>query len=380
MNEYASAEEERWIPPITVAPEDGESIRGLLLRYCDENGWPTLRQFCIFIGITPAGISQGKGLDTLAIALGVPEAALVQLVYDRVSNHAVDFQGQRLPTSLLQTKNRSVCPECIASEGHSRWWWEFDFAPICHEHSLRLVDTCGCGKPLTWGDASLGCCKECSVEGLQPELKRDHSEIGEYESWCLRKLGIIGIEGPGTPLLDGLDLRTANHIVESIGVLVEFGFSEYRPVTPSTAEDGRLLRELGFKTISTEGGLEYFGTHLYADFVRSTGKALPERPIEIFGWFATEFQFVRSLYPEFTAALCRTLEIALDIPVTDLFRMDFVSLRTVVISLGIPEELVKDFLLLNGNADALLEHPSGTLIRYDVEAGIRTMAAEMRRH
>jgi hypothetical protein len=176
--------EHKWVPPFRVVPQEHESLKGLLLRLCDVHAWPTLNHFCRLLGTTPAAIRRGDDVGIIAEALSIPVDALEDLAPKQISSKVIEYFGHRLPRTALE-KRRKACPECVRGEGHAKWWWELKYLETCPDHGLALVDRCGCGKPLSWNDASRNRCRDCTASGKRTELQSVHAHMGSFERWCM---------------------------------------------------------------------------------------------------------------------------------------------------------------------------------------------------
>ena len=77
---------------------------------------------------------------------------------------SITIRGVPIGVDQVDRRRRKVCPACLEESRHHRFWWDFVAVTTCPRHKLRLVDRCGCGSDtlLTWKDANLFYCGDCS--------------------------------------------------------------------------------------------------------------------------------------------------------------------------------------------------------------------------
>lgn len=360
-----------WVPPFRVVPADQESLRGLLLRYCDAHAWPNLRHFCTLFGTKPSAVKNGQDVAAIAKALGLPEEELRALAPQPISGRVMQYFGHKLPKASLEVR-RKACPECVRGNGHFRWWWEIRYFHACPEHGLALVDRCSCGNPLTWDDASKFRCAKCTAKGKRTELESIPAQIGSFERWCLYRLLSGGEEWEAAKLLGGNDIVAVTALVEAIAVLQDRGFAAHQPVSFDVLPDMAKRRDRAFNLIKAED-FDPLIDRLFKEYKAAGHASLPIVPADILGWFAAHFGMViPAFYPELNKALATSFGNVLRLPIKDIFKAEFLPLAPLALRLGVPVDVAFDWIRLQDKGDLLIQHEIGPVIAFDLVDDLRS--------
>jgi len=164
-------------PPI----EQGESLRGYLLRCAGQNSYDGLNRILALAGIEQPWFERCD-LSRLAHLLGCEKGELNKRTYWRSTGTPAkfaEFRGNRIRRYHLETARARVCPLCLSQFGFCRQEWELRAAVVCPHHGILLTDKCySCNRPIRWGRRTImGCdcgaiyCSSMTRQATEPELE-----------------------------------------------------------------------------------------------------------------------------------------------------------------------------------------------------------------
>jgi hypothetical protein len=306
MIAIGAAHRERWLPPVVVDPIPGESPGGLLIRHCECNGWPTLRDFATQQGISIEGLRWGEGLQYMEDSLRLDRGSLADLDRSRTRVTATLF-GERFPIRRLDGARRRLCIDCLDENRYQRQWWEFSFLDRCPVHNRVFTGICGCGRTLSWFDNRLDGCGQCGHAVVRSGRERDCNP-SPFQEWFVGALE--GRQAP-VPLLKPCTLATAIDVVDRVGILVLGGYRTEIPHAWSLGVDPAAAMDAGFRALGGSG----LGAAIAASveqYRRKTGIEVPRVPYAALGWFgiwlhqshlATDHPLRNSVWEALKAAL-----------------------------------------------------------------------------
>lgn len=130
-----------------VAPHEGESIRGYLLRLAGANYMSRMN----WTADMPKDIAKVKSLTGVTLQGHVPG----WLEYASMEKWPV-----QIADSHLLVVDARCCPRCLEELGYWPVEWEHTLYAVCHRHGCLLVESCPrCSNPLRWNRPTLD---ECS--------------------------------------------------------------------------------------------------------------------------------------------------------------------------------------------------------------------------
>lgn len=169
---------------LRTAIQEGESLKGYLMRLALLNGYRNLGWLLYAAGVHPATLDQGTApLDGLAAMTGRDVCELEAIYWPASVIHRSRPSQHRLthttiPAWLLNVRHPRICPHCIREGRPPQRTWEIAWASCCPRHGIYLVNRCGrCTKPISWNRPWLHRC-DCGF-GLPalPASKASPAEI-----------------------------------------------------------------------------------------------------------------------------------------------------------------------------------------------------------
>jgi len=107
-----------------------------------------------------------RASETIAFMFGcTPERLKQAFVVRRFHHgaHAADFLGyQFLRPYHLRQPHPQLCPACIQENRRAQALWSIGLVTSCPKHSVRLMDQCQCGRPISWRRPAIDFC-ECGL-------------------------------------------------------------------------------------------------------------------------------------------------------------------------------------------------------------------------
>ncbi|WP_046869226.1 TniQ family protein [Microvirga massiliensis] len=275
--------------PLWFSPLPDEPAHGILLRLAERNGLLASTRVSMLTGLKVAHLRIGKGADRLAAILRCDPAAFMESTPVPAGNGHVMLRGERL--SVLRDLTRAarrICPRCISESAHHRFWCDLEFVTTCPTHGTGLVDSCSCGRKLSWSDVRIARCRHCEdgdVTGLPaPPADKD---VVETDRWVLGRLG-VGTPA-SVPILDAMTLTGALDTIGRVGALDLGGYRE-RWAEPSDFDvPVERVRARGF-VILRDGDLDALLDRVHAEFSAS-GSVKPAAIGTAYGWFYHWFNF-----------------------------------------------------------------------------------------
>ena len=218
--------------PRIVIPYEDETVRGVLTRLTERNGFPSPAVTAKILGISFH--QMGTAISAVAKACEVPAAGLLRSSPCNQGMAAVHVAGQMLRAKQVSARARRWCPECLAERPSHRFCWDVSVISTCATHRTRLLDRCpSCENRLLWRNPSMTLCESCSYDLTRaPSTPALDDEI-EADTYTLGRLGVL----PPRPLLlaDRIDLGDALSHLDRLGRLILGG---YRVSAPSLEDLG----------------------------------------------------------------------------------------------------------------------------------------------
>lgn len=139
------------------AIQEGESLKGYLMRLALLNGYRNLGWLLHSADVPPAALDRGTiSLDGLAAMTGRDVCELEAIYWPASVIHRHRPSQHRLghttiPSWLLNVRRPRVCPRCIRESRPMQRAWEIAWTTSCPRHGNYLVSQCSrCRKPLSW--------------------------------------------------------------------------------------------------------------------------------------------------------------------------------------------------------------------------------------
>lgn len=154
---------------VTAEPFPDESLKGLLLRVCELNGYKHVQWLKKLAGYenyhTPP---QGDAIKRLSILTGIQYTRLQSFAYNvekSVQTRKKDparccyFGNVLIKRHWIEQVAARVCPRCLSDSPYARAIWDMKFITACPTHGISLLDRCPrCGQLLRWTRKSITFC------------------------------------------------------------------------------------------------------------------------------------------------------------------------------------------------------------------------------
>lgn len=195
--------------PITVEPQPDESLRGLMLRLAEVNGYSDFYWVGELAGISMARRSSifvpEKILRGLSQISGLPENLLHSMGWwsiPREDSRGMPRMGDvQASVHQINSGRPRVCPHCLAERNYARVVWELALYCVCPIHGTMLADQCpACDERLSWRRAGVSRCK-CGFDLRNLDAKQVPHEVIELHRTIHASLSMIKPE-PGSSRCD----------------------------------------------------------------------------------------------------------------------------------------------------------------------------------
>ena len=157
------------------AIRDDETAPGYLMRCLHEIGIDDFRVTLKYLGYR-AGSPYAVPARTIAALCGMSVEGLVRATASHWCGGEIEM-APRLSRSLLHTKTRRWCPQCMADDPYCRLAHTIAAFDACPIHGCEIVDRCSCGSRPTWvnsGFTTCGCgrllCDAPTVEATDDRI------------------------------------------------------------------------------------------------------------------------------------------------------------------------------------------------------------------
>ncbi|MGZ9898347.1 TniQ family protein [Shewanella gaetbuli] len=159
--------------PIRLRPFDDESLSSYLCRLATVNGWPSLIEFSVVMGIKQTRVDPKYDLDKLSELVDIPEARLKSMLAAMPTN---------MPERMFYLKSPRFCPICIQSSPYIRHADHYQTKVFCSKHQCKLIDRCPrCEQPFEWQRTTFTHCELCGQRWS--ELTPRHDIDHDYQEW-----------------------------------------------------------------------------------------------------------------------------------------------------------------------------------------------------
>jgi hypothetical protein len=266
-----------------LAPEPEETVQGLLLRIAEMQMHASTDRTIKAVGVRRSAIARAKQPDINLLAEAILQDPVV-IAADTPRLAAVGRRRYLLRNQVIgkhiEFGRRRLCPACIDSAPHHRFWW--DVAPItsCPRHGLNLVEGCMCGKRFGWRDGSLLKC--AGREDGNHGLKRTPADqkVLRKDRYLLSRFAASEVEQ--VPVLDAFKLEDAVHVMERIGAAAHSGYSNEWQTAGSLKEALTKIQALGFEVLA-DGKVDEVLTRIFDGFIAKGGRS-EEGFTSCYGW------------------------------------------------------------------------------------------------
>lgn len=275
--------------PLWFTPRPDEPAHGILLGLAERNGILASGRVPALTGLRVARLRTGEGVERLAAILRCDPAVIMHSTFTPCGKGHVVIRGERLNVMHdLMRSARRLCPRCVSESAHHRFWCDLAFVTTCPFHGVSLVDTCSCGRKLSWSDVRIAKCRHCEDgDATAAGVTRADADVVETDRWVLGRLG-VGTPVP-VPILDALPLAGAIDLIGRVGSLDLAGYRERWAEPEDFGVPAAHVCARGF-AILRDGGLDALLDRVHAEFLASGSR----RPIRIgtaYGWFYHWFNF-----------------------------------------------------------------------------------------
>ncbi|MGP9811386.1 TniQ family protein [Rhodopseudomonas sp. NSM] len=268
--------------PLWVVPAEDEPPHGLLLRLAERNGIQSQSQLSVLTGLSVRELRNGAGIERLAAVAHCDPAHLMNSA-PIVSDGGLAIRGERFSARhAVRQSARRLCPECVVESSHHRFWFDLEFVTTCPAHGRKLIQTCSCGQPLSWTDVRISKCCRCDNGDVTniPWIQA-RPDILEMDRWILSRLRVGGVSS--VPLLDSMNVGTALHVIQNVGLLDLGGYQTAWPEPRDFGVSVAEVRSRGFRILRLEQ-LNEVVDRVYVEFVATnSGRAATIK--NAYGWF-----------------------------------------------------------------------------------------------
>lgn len=165
--------------PIRLRPYEAESLPSYLCRLATVNGWSTMAEFLLVMGIKKTKIDPDVSLDRLVQLTHLPHSEFLP---------RMEEIPRSMPARMFYQHSPRFCPICIGTTPYVRHVEHFKTALFCVKHRCKRIDQCPCCQhPLTWQQHLFSHCLQCK----QPwaTLPANHEIDVDYQQWIEQEEG-----------------------------------------------------------------------------------------------------------------------------------------------------------------------------------------------
>ena len=175
----------------TPRPHSDESLKGLIVRATEENGYDSPSTLLSFADLvenerTQKTIYTEPRWKNLSGMLNVEIPALQDLAclsgIEGTSSKFYNICGQVIHKYSVRIAEPKICPACLRQSNHIRKIWDLAAFTCCPEHGTLLLDECpSCGKHISWarGRVSVCSCGQDWRELLPPEANESDRTLSQ---------------------------------------------------------------------------------------------------------------------------------------------------------------------------------------------------------
>jgi TniQ protein len=149
----------------TPTPYEDESLRSVLQRAANLNGWSTARKLISAMDI-PITISNIHALtlneeytNKVLEAFQIKHSSAYPIREWFDQKMSVKMHGLTFDKDLFRVNYVAICPVCIKKDNRHCYIHDFELIDVCHKHAVNLITHCpACKSLLTWkSNFSKGC-------------------------------------------------------------------------------------------------------------------------------------------------------------------------------------------------------------------------------
>lgn len=270
--------------PVTLRPNQGESVRGYVMRLASANCYPSPQWVVDLIRKKYSAIFESATfLKGLAHIAGLDEEDV----------NVFSLSQLAVPTACRQFTHNRVCPKCLVTFKYIDSIWDFRFASACPIHGVYLLDECReCGEPLSWNRAAIDYC-DCGASLTKVKVRKANNWLLYYNSKIWHSCGrdVPDFEIPGAPdkFLSGLSIK---YLCQIYSLMSLHGNIELKPAVRS-----RRLSEtiFGMRNMHALFSDWPFGLYKYLDRCKNAKKGSKAEGLQqVFGSFYIQLYKIQS--------------------------------------------------------------------------------------
>lgn len=152
----------------TPRPYAGESLKGLIVRAAEENGYDRPSLILALVGaktdlMAKGGLYSEHQWKRLSEVLNVPIYVLQDIACLRGSKgtllNAYNLFGHKINKYSLRLTAPKICPGCLRDGKYTRKIWDLAAFTCCPQHRSLLIDRCpNCNKKISWNRNRVSIC------------------------------------------------------------------------------------------------------------------------------------------------------------------------------------------------------------------------------
>ncbi|MEK6738153.1 MAG: TniQ family protein [Planctomycetota bacterium] len=152
----------------TPRPHEGESLKGLIIRAAEENGYysPLLLLSLADVKMdcrTQRSLYTKQRMKNLSkmLNIGIPSlwdmACLLGI--EELPPQSYNVFGHKIHKYSVRTTAPKVCPKCLMESNHARKIWDLAAYTCCPEHKTLLIEECpNCKRKISWNRPRVNIC------------------------------------------------------------------------------------------------------------------------------------------------------------------------------------------------------------------------------
>jgi len=169
--------------PRTPMPYLDESLKGLILRAAEENGYYSSSMVLMLSKVrvdtkTQRTLLTKERFEGLSETLNMDIPVLKEIAalsgIEETPPKSYNMFGHRIHHYSVRTTSPRVCPKCLQEKNYARKIWDLTAYTSCPRHKALLIDECPrCGRKISWSRGRVNACHKCGYDWryvIQPEI------------------------------------------------------------------------------------------------------------------------------------------------------------------------------------------------------------------